>query len=74
MTAAEQLIAKGRAEGRAEGRTEGRAEVLIRQLTLKFGPLTPDARERVLSASEAELDRWSETILGAKSLVEVVGK
>ena len=64
MTAAEQLIEKGRARGRAE--------VLVRQLTLRFGPLPPGTKERVLSASDAELDRWSELVLTAKSIVEVL--
>ena len=68
MTAAEQLIEKGRAEGLARGR----AEVLVRQLTLRFGPLPPGTKERVLSASDAELDRWSELVLTAKSIVEVL--
>jgi hypothetical protein len=36
MTGAEKL----RAEGRAAGRVEGRAELVLKLLTLRFGPLT----------------------------------
>jgi predicted transposase/invertase (TIGR01784 family) len=79
MTTAERLIqqgeakgeAKGRAEGEARGRAEGRAELLVRLLTLKFGPLSPETEKRLGSAAIADLDRWSERVLSAQHLEEI---
>jgi predicted transposase/invertase (TIGR01784 family) len=59
---------EGRAEGRAEGRTDGQAELLRRQLAIKFGQLPAGVAERVASASESELLRWSERVLSADTL------
>jgi predicted transposase YdaD len=73
----ENLEAKGRAEGeakgKAEGKAEGRAEVVLKLLTLKFGPLAPDTVVRVRGASVEELDRFAERILFATALDEVLG-
>lgn len=65
--------AEGQAEGRAEGEVHGRAAVLIKLLTLKFGPLTTATTDCVQQASAEELDRWAERILSATSLDEVLG-
>ena len=69
MTTAEKLIneglVKGLAKGRTEGRNEGRAHVLLKQLELRFGTQTDATRERVMNATEAELDLWTERILTA---------
>jgi predicted transposase/invertase (TIGR01784 family) len=64
--------ARGRAEGEAQGEARGRADLLLKQLTLKFGPLTPGALDRVHTASTDELDRWAERILTANTLDEVL--
>jgi hypothetical protein len=50
---------------------EGGAALLVKQLQLKFGPLSDDASARVHSASSKELDAWAERILSAASLDEV---
>lgn len=79
MTAAERLRQEGRAEGletgRAEGLETGRAAgqrgVLIKQLGLRFGPLSRAALERLEAADSAQLDAWSERVLSAGSLAEV---
>lgn len=74
---AKRFIAQGKAEGKAEGQAEGelqgRAAMLMKQLTLKYGPLPMTASERVQQASAEELDRWAERILSAASLDEVIG-
>jgi hypothetical protein len=57
----------------AQGVTEGRSAVLLKQLQLKFGPLPESAINRVKSASMAELDAWTERVLSAGSLDEIVG-
>ena len=72
--------AKGRAEGRAEGEAKGRAEgecagaarVLAKLLTLKFGPLTAANEERLRSASAQDIERWTERVLNAATLDDVL--
>ncbi|MEU8899839.1 DUF4351 domain-containing protein [Nocardia sp. NPDC048505] len=68
MTTAEQL----RAEGRAQGRAEGTAGVLIKQLTLKFGPLSEPVVSAIENASPEQLDRWVARVLTADSLHQVL--
>jgi predicted transposase YdaD len=65
--------AEGRVEGRAEGRVEGRAAIVLQLLDKRFGPLTPEQEARVRSASEAELRRWTDAVLDARTLQEVLG-
>ena len=59
---------KHRAEGKAEGEAKGKAELLLRQLSLRFGPLSSLNQVRVRDASLEELDRWADLVLTAKSL------
>jgi predicted transposase/invertase (TIGR01784 family) len=59
---------EGRREGHQEGRTAGTAEVLLRQLTIKFGPPPASIGERLAGASQLDLVRWSERVLSAESL------
>jgi predicted transposase/invertase (TIGR01784 family) len=66
--AREEAEQKGRQEGRQEGRAAGNAEMLLRLLTLKFGPPAASVAERLASASQAELLRWSERVLSAETL------
>jgi len=71
MSTAEKLEQQGIAKGKSEGRAEGEAKVLLKLLTLKFGPLPDGVARRVQAASVEELDRWTERVLSAKSLAEV---
>lgn len=64
---------KIRQEGREEGRQEGRMEILLRQLTLKFGTLPLEAEERVRSTDPDRLLEWSDRVLTAKRLQDVFG-
>ncbi len=59
-------------EGMQKGMQQGLATLLIRQLTLKFGPLTSEQREQIESASEDTLLAWSEKILTAGSISAVI--
>ena len=56
---------------RREGRTEGRTDTLLRLLNRRFGLLPAGTEPRLRSASAAELDRWTDRILEAKTLAEV---
>lgn len=57
---------------RAAGEVHGRAAVLLKLLQLKFGPLPQAAAERVQSANIDELDAWTERVLSAASLEDIV--
>jgi hypothetical protein len=70
MTLAEKLIKQGKLEGRREA-----SRLIVRRLIeLKFGPLTTDARARLDAANEDALIRYSERVLTAMSVEEVLGK
>jgi len=60
-------------EGKKEGRREGEVRLLVRQLELKFGSLSPQARERIDATDSDRLIEWGERILTARSLGEVFG-
>jgi flagellar biosynthesis/type III secretory pathway protein FliH len=68
----EQGKAEGNAEGKAEGKAQGRADLLTRQLTLRFGPLSDDALAQISAASIEELDAIGERLLTALSLQEAL--
>lgn len=77
MTGADRLRAEGRAEGEAQGRAEGeargRAQTLLKLLALKFAPVTEDVTRRILAASIDDLERWTERVLSAESVDDVLG-
>lgn len=64
---------KGKREGLKEGRREGEVRLLVRQLELKFGSLSPRDRKRIDAADSDRLLEWGERILTARSLDEVFG-
>jgi hypothetical protein len=53
-------------------RAEGARHVLVQQLQLKFGDLPGPIRARVDAASESELLHWSERVLTAGALADVL--
>ena len=63
----------GLAKARREAKAEGKAELLHQLLALKFGELPPHAAQRLESATEADLHRWSGRVLSAESLDAVFG-
>jgi predicted transposase YdaD len=71
---ARRYVAQGRIEGKAEGRLEGRADLLVRLLTLRFGPLSDDVRTQISAASIEQLDAIGERLLAARSLQEALGR
>jgi hypothetical protein len=79
-TGLERGIRKGRATGRKEGRVTGRKEglvegeraILSRLLTRRFGPLPAAATARIRGASLATIERWSDRLLTAASLDDVL--
>jgi hypothetical protein len=58
----------------AQGRSEGRADLLVRQLTRRFGSLPEQARAHLAAASIEELDAIGERVLTAQDLPEALGR
>jgi predicted transposase YdaD len=54
---------KGREEGLTEGRLEGQRDLLVRQLSRKFGLLPKAATARLAELSLAQLTALSEALL-----------
>jgi hypothetical protein len=67
----ERLHAEGREEGREMGRLDGEREVLLKQLTLKFGEVSEETRGRVRAATTEDLDAWTARVLTAGTLEDV---
>ena len=66
---------EGRQEGRQEGLIEGRTELaratLERQLTRRFGPLPPEALDRIHQATLPQLETWLDRIIDAPTVQAV---
>ncbi len=60
-----------REEGRQEGRQEGEVTILMRMLTRRFGPLSPDLEERIRRADGQRLLDWSERFVTAADLTDI---
>ena len=72
MSTLERTFQKGKAEGETKGETKGRTETLLRQLHKRFGHLDEQVIMPVRSGSAAELDAWTDRILDAPTLAEVL--
>ena len=69
---AERFREEGMRKGMEQGMQQGEALVLERQLRLKFGTLPETVRRRIEQANEQTLLEWSERILTADRLDEVL--
>jgi hypothetical protein len=69
---AERFIEKGRAQGIEQGMQRGEARMLTSLLQLRFGELPEAARQRIETADPDTLLRWSERVLTAESLEDVL--
>src|SRR5690606_1428908 len=67
-----QGLERGLDQGRQEGLDQGRRQTLARLLELKFGPVPDDAQRRLAAASSDELTRWTERVLTATALEDVL--
>ncbi|NEV64828.1 DUF4351 domain-containing protein, partial [Thiorhodococcus minor] len=68
----QQGMQQGIQQGMQQGMQQGEARVLARQLRLKFGALPEDIEQRLATADETTLLAWSERLLTATSLDEVL--
>ena len=64
MTAGEKLIERGR--------QQGERGILLRQLRKRFGALPSEVEARVQAAGQAQLEEWSDRVLTAATLAEVL--
>lgn len=69
VTSAERL---GEQVGFEKGRQEGEALILLRLIELRFGPPSDGVRARIAGADADTLLRWSERVLTAQTLEEVL--
>jgi flagellar biosynthesis/type III secretory pathway protein FliH len=69
---AERFREEGMQQGIQQGMQQGEARVLERLLTRKFGALPEDARQRITEADEPTLLAWSERVLSASRLEDVL--
>lgn len=60
------------AAARADATAAGKAELLLKQLAVRFGPLSEATRARVEAATSDQLDTWAERVLTAAALDEVL--
>jgi len=63
--------AEGMAEGIAIGETKGLSSLLMRQLRVKFGALSPATEQRLKSATPLQLEHWGDRVLTAETLEQV---
>lgn len=67
----ERWLSEGKEQGIAQGIEKGERSLLYRLLTRRFGPLDEPTEARLQQASAAELERWADNILEARTLEEV---
>jgi hypothetical protein len=66
-------VDRGRKDGRREGLREGEQRVLLKQLRQRFGELPAVVVARVEAADLPELDAWTERIMTASRVEDVLG-
>ena len=69
---AERFIQQGIQRGKEEGKQEGEAVMLLRLLQLKFGDVLPAIRQEIERADAQTLLQWSERVLTATRIEQVI--
>jgi hypothetical protein len=65
--------AEGLQKGLQQGLQQGEATLLTRQLTRRFGPLSPQVEARLRKADSAQLEAWFDASFDAQSLTDISG-
>jgi predicted transposase YdaD len=63
---------EGLQKGLQEGRQDGEVALLMRLLRKRFGELPPSVSDRLKLAQPAQLERWGDRLLDARSLSELL--
>lgn len=66
-----QGMQEGMQQGMLLGRLAGESTLLQRQLTRRFGPITPEFQARLQNATLEQIEQWAENILDAPTLEDV---
>ncbi|MEA5538103.1 Rpn family recombination-promoting nuclease/putative transposase [Limnoraphis robusta Tam1] len=66
------ILQQGVRQGVQQGRGEGEASLIIRQLTRRFGELSPEVIQRIRSLSLPQLDALGEELLDFTEIAEFV--
>jgi hypothetical protein len=69
----QQGLQQGLQEGIQKGLQKGEATLLTRQLTRRFGPLSPQVEARLRKADSAQLEAWFDASFDAQSLTDISG-
>ncbi|WP_141699166.1 transposase [Candidatus Thiosymbion oneisti] len=72
MSFSERFIEQGRLEGKLEGKQEGEAMILLRLLQLKFGDVPAAVHRKIERADPQMLLAWSERVLTAAGIEQVI--
>ena len=72
MTSWTKIKDECREVGRVEGRVEGSVETLLRLLTRRFGTLPDQVVTRIRRGTIEELDAWTDRVLDAATLDDVL--
>ena len=68
----EEGLAEGLVAGQAKGRTEGQRALVLRLLTRKVGPLTPELQARITALDPEALLTLSEALLDFTSMADLI--
>jgi flagellar biosynthesis/type III secretory pathway protein FliH len=69
---AQRFIEQGREQGLEQGVQRGEARILSALLKLRFGELPASVQQRIDAADPDTLLRWSERVLSAATLDEIL--
>ena len=72
VTLADRLREEGRIKGELRGTLQTQRKVLLKLLTLRFGALPESVSSRVNGAATDVLDTWTERVLTAATLADVL--
>jgi hypothetical protein len=61
-------------QGKQQGKQEGEAAMLLRLLRLRFGEVPEVMRQKIQSADPQTLLEWSDRVLTATSIEQVIGE
>jgi predicted transposase YdaD len=66
----QEVLQIGRQEGHQEGRQEGEANLIVRQISRRFGALSPEQVSQVRSLSIPQLESLGEALLDFEEISE----
>lgn len=68
----QEILQKGLQRGRQEGRQEGEAGLILRQVTRRFGTISPEIQNRIQKLSIPQLEELGEALLDFSAMTDLV--